>query len=187
VTDERILIDRAVRGDTDALNSLAARYRPLVFRIARGILGDPDLAEDVAQDALVRLSAALLGLPNDAQLKPWLYRVTVNLCRDQLRRRIRQSKAISMDASLNDHHLATEDRSDYAVDVERARVAVTQAMGRLPADQREVLILRYVTGLSYAEIARTLATAQGTIASRVFRALKRLGEELDPLHLEVLK
>jgi RNA polymerase sigma-70 factor, ECF subfamily len=187
VNDEQVLIDRAVRGEPDALNTLAATYRPIVYRIAVGILGDPDAAEDVAQDALLRLHAALPGLPSNAELKPWVYRVSVNLCRDQLRRRVRQSRNLTIDAAVHRADLATVERPDQTVDAERARAAVAEAMNRLSDEHREVLILRYVVGLPYAEIARSLSTAQGTVASRVFRALRRLGEELDPRHQEILQ
>ncbi len=176
-----------MRGETEALNSLATTFRPVIYRIAKGLLGDPDGAEDVAQDVLVRLTAALPGFRSETDLNPWIYRVTVNRCRDQLRRRVRRSRDVRVEDVASSRDLVTEERPEIALDLERAHAAVTEAMDRLPDEQREVLTLRYLAGLPYSEIARVTSTAQGTIASRVFRALRRLGDELDPRHLEVLK
>ena len=186
MTEERALIERASRGEVEAQDRLARLFRPVAYRIAFGMLGDPDAADDVAQDALVRLSAALPGFVGAEDLRPWVYRVTVNLCRDQLRRRKRRSRDVSVE-SVSEARLVLESTPETTVDRERARAAVTAALDRLPDESRQVLELRYLVGLPYHEIARVTKTAQGTIASRVFRALRRLGEEIDPLHLEVLK
>jgi RNA polymerase sigma-70 factor (ECF subfamily) len=187
VSPDRALIDRAMGGDAEALNGLVATHRVAAYRIAAAILGEPDAAEDVAQDVAVRLTAALPGFGGGGDLERWVYRVTVNRCRDVLRHRQRRSRDVPIDSAPRHPELAAEERPDLAVDIERARAAVTQAMDLLSDDQKEVLTLRYVTGLPYAEIARITATPQGTIASRVFRALRRLGEQLDPRHLEVLE
>lgn len=187
MTAEQDLIDRAGRGEAGAFEQLAATHRPIAYRIALGILGEPDAAEDVAQDALVRLSAALPGFRAHGELKTWVYRVTLNLCRDQLRRQRRRAGDMELEAARQHPELTSEEQPERAVDFERARAAVSTAMDRLPAEQKEVLMLRFAADLPYAEIARVTRTAQGTVASRVFRALRRLGEELDPRHMEVLR
>jgi len=187
VSDEQALFEGAVGGDRDGLNVLVARHRPIAHRIAVGILGDPDQAEDVAQDAMLRLTAALPGFQRARELRPWVYRVTLNLCRDQLRRWRRRSRDLPLDAAAGHPELAAVPRPEREVDTERAHRAVRDALQRLPDEQREVVTLRFISGLPYAEIARITGTAQGTIASRVFRALKRLGEQLDKRHLEVVE
>jgi RNA polymerase sigma-70 factor (ECF subfamily) len=184
---EPVLIDRAVRGERAAFESLAATQRAAAYRIAMGLLDDADAAEDVAQDLLLRLATALPGFADESELKPWVYRVTVNLCRDRLRQSRRRAGDVPIESAVGLPSLSSEQPAEQAVDLERAGAAVAQALARLPGDQKEVLVLRYVAGLSYAEIARVTGSAQGTVASRVFRALKRLGEDLDPRHLEVLK
>ena len=181
------VLDRAVGGDAEALNGLVTVHRATAYRIALAVLGDRDAADDVAQDAVVRLVAALPGFAGEEELKGWVYRVTVNRCRDQLRQRRRRSADLRIDAGADHPALADEPRPDQAVDVERARAAVSAAMDRLTDGHKEVLRLRYLVGLPYADIARITSTPQGTIASRVFRALKQLGEHLDRRHLEVLE
>lgn len=187
MTEERALIARAVEGEPAALDRLASLHRPAVLRTARHILGDPEAAEDVAQEALLRLHASLPGFRGDAELSTWLYRVTLNLCRDQLRRR----RHLSLDAPGPEARSARGARvspdPDRRLDRERARAVVRAALERLPEEQREAVTLRYLHDLPYDEIARATGAPPGTVASRVFRALKRLGEELDPRTLELIR
>ena len=187
MSEEHALIERAVRGEADALDALAASHRPAVLRTALHLLGDADAAEDVAQETFVRLHAALPGFRGDAELSTWLYRVTLNLCRDHMRRRRRRAHDVPLREAHAAEALHVHERPEESVDGERARAAVRQAIARLPEEQREAVMLRFVSGLSYAEIARVTGSPQGTIASRVFRGLKRLGDDLEPRHLEVVK
>ncbi|MCA9736808.1 MAG: RNA polymerase sigma factor [Gemmatimonadetes bacterium] len=181
------LVQRAVEGDTTALATLVAEHRPAVVRVAQQILGDREAAEDVAQDALLRLQVALPGFRGDAELATWLYRVALNLCRDHLRRR-RRREVVPLTHPSAGRALAVEQEGGAGVDMERARAAVRAAIDRLPAEQAEAVRLRFLAELPYAEIARRTGVPQGTVASRVFRALVRLGEELGPTaHLEVVR
>jgi RNA polymerase sigma-70 factor (ECF subfamily) len=185
VTDERALVARAQRGEPEALEALARAHRPAVLRIARHILGDPERAEDVTQDAFVRLQVSLPGFRGDAELSTWLYRVTLNLCRDHMRRR-RADRLDDRDVETAAARAGVVERLDTALDAERTREVVRAAIDRLPDDQKEVVVLRFISDLSYADIARITATPQGTVSSRMFRALKRLGRELEPHHLELI-
>jgi RNA polymerase sigma-70 factor (ECF subfamily) len=187
VSEDRALIDRATGGEADALDALARKHRPAVRRTALAVLGDEDAAEDVAQDAMIRMQASLPGFRGEAELGTWLYRVTLNLCQDHLRRTRRRRGDVPLHDAPSSPAFRREERPDETVDRERARAAVRAALAALPEDQREVLTLRYMADLSYAEIARITATPQGTVASRVFRALVRLGQDLEPRHLEVIK
>lgn len=186
MSTERALIARAVAGEPLALDQLAASHRPAVLRVARHLLGDPAVAEDVTQDVFVRLQLSLPGFRGDAELSTWMYRITLNLCRDH-QRKARRSKVDGrdLDTALT-HAPRVDDRREEAIDAERRRDIVRAAIDRLPDDQKEVVLLRYLSDLSYADIARITATPQGTVASRVFRALKRLGQDLEPRHLELI-
>lgn len=175
------------RGHDDSFEALAALHRPEALRIARVVLRDADSAEDVAQLVLMRLRKSLPELKDTADLSSWVYRVTVNLCRDTLRSTAGRSGAVALDADILHPELVAHPRQDKNMDLERAHAAVRRAASQLPDDQKQMLMLRYSEGLSYTEIARITNTPQGTVASRVFRALKRLGEEIDPWHMEVLK
>lgn len=187
MNDEHALIARAVGGERLALDQLASAHRPAVLRIARHILGDSAQAEDATQDVFVRLQVALPGFRGDAELSTWLYRITLNVCRDLLRRQ-RTAKWGALDTPADQAPEAgTEEHPDRRLDAERARQFVRAAVARLPGDQREAVLLRYVSDLSYAEIARITSSPPGTVSSRIYRALRRLGEDLSPRHLELTK
>lgn len=187
MSEEHALIARAASGDTDAVGALVVAHRPSVVRIARHMLGDAAAAEDVAQDVFMRLQAALPGFRGDAALSTWLYRVTLNLCRDHLRRGKRRRDDVDLDALVDAPAGTVAARADRDIDLQRLRQQVRAAIDRLPEDQREAVLLRYMEELPYREIARLTDTPQGTVASRVFRALERLGHELGPRQLEVVK
>lgn len=179
-------VSRAAEGDTEAFAALVTRFRPEVLRTAQAVLGDPASAEDVAQEAILRLHSALAGFRGDSELGTWLYRITLNLCRDQMRRTRRRATEVDAREAGDAPGLRVESIADSAVDAERTRMAVREAIARLPSELREVIELRYLEDLPYAEIARRTGTPQGTVASRVFRALERLGRDLEPKHLEIV-
>ena len=179
------LITLAARGNAEALEALARAHRPSVLRTARHLLGDDDAAEDVAQDAFVRLQNALGGFRAEAELSTWLYRVTLNLCRDHVRRRRRRPE-VPLDAVAHRAESVAAD-PERSVAVGRARRAIEAAIAKLPEDQREVVTLRFVAELRYVEIARVTGLPEGTVASRVFRALQRLSRDLEPIHMEIVR
>lgn len=185
--NDRTLLSRAAKGESAAFAALAARYRPEVLRTARSVLADTAAAEDVTQETLLRLHTALPGFRGDAELGTWLYRITLNLCRDHMRRVRRRTREIDVHDATAEVGLRIEPDADASLDAERARIAVRAAIARLPAEMREVVELRFIEDLTYAEIALRTGTPQGTVASRVFRALERLGRDLEPAHLEVVK
>jgi len=186
VTGESVLIARAIGGDESAFNTLAEPHRAFALRMSKALLADPDAAEDVAQEFLIRLAAALPGFNGESELRTWVYRVTLNLCRDHLRRVRRRTADVSWDDAAGEPTLAAQPDPERQVDSDRARTALRVSIGRLPAEQREAIMLRYAEGLPYDEIARITSTALGTVASRVFRGLRRLGDELDARHLEIV-
>lgn len=181
--EERPLIDRAVQGDEDALADLAATHRPTILRTAYHLLGDREVAEDVTQDVLVRLQIALPGFRQESDLGTWLYRVTLNLCRDHMRTHARRQYVPLAGVQ---GQLSSSDEPHERMERDRQRTAVREAIERLPSDQREAVSLRFLADLSYAEISRVTGAPHGTIASRVFRALKRLGADLAHTHPEIL-
>lgn len=186
VAIQRELIDRAVRGEPDAIEQLAAEYRPIARRTAMGLLGDATAADDVAQEAMIRLQASLPGFRGDADLGTWLHRVALNLSYDHLRRVRRRQTDVPISEARETADPRTTD-PHREVDSERAREALRAAIATLPDGLRETLILRFVSDLSYAEIARVTGTPEGTVASRIYRALDRLGSQLEPKHLEIMR
>lgn len=174
--DETALIHRAVHGDAAALDAIAVAHRARVYRTALHLLGDPDTADDVTQDVFVRLQASLPGFRGESGLGTWLYRVAVNLSLDRLRARRRRTHDLRITPETH-HPTLSVDSTEGEFDRARLSADLRAAIHRLPADQQQVIALRFFDGRSYAEIARLTNLPTGTVASRVFRALARLGAD----------
>lgn len=142
--------------------------------LAIQILGNADDAQDAVHDAI----AAALGNPGayDARkgpLKPWFLRVVRNRCIDMLRRRRPES------SMLVDELQSSARTPEEALEASQARSRVGRALASLPAERREIIVLRDYLDLSYAEIAKVLDIAPGTVMSRLHRARMALKEAFD--------
>jgi RNA polymerase sigma-70 factor (ECF subfamily) len=141
-----------------------------LLRTAYRILGNWAGAEDVVQEAFVRLHRHGLRFPADAALAAWLYRVTVNLCLD----RARAARPSGELKDLDSGHPSAEWLSIR----EQQKHRLMAALGTLPARERAAVVLREIEGLSTAEVARILGSAEGTVRSQVSKALAHLREIL---------
>lgn len=182
---EAVLLDRYRRGESAAFAGLVRRHQASLLRHARGLLGTGSGYEDVVQEAFLRLAQGPPSLPRDlagdaraehAQLSSWLHKVTRNLCMDVLRSESRRKR--------RERDVAVREAADgglHTVDAGDTRAAVEQSLGRLPRDQREVLVLRLLGEKSYREIAEITGRKTGTVGWLVSVGLQALGKELAPL------
>ena len=173
---EQTLLRKARSGDADAFEEIVRENEKTVYSLALRQLGNPQDAEDAAQEVFLKAYSGLKSFRGDAKLSVWLYRITCNVCTDMLRRR---KDAVSLSAEKEDGSPALElsdDRFDPAAIAERGelREKVGEALMQLPEDARRILLLREIAGQSYEEIALTLDLDMGTVKSRIFRARKRL-------------
>ena len=174
--DDWKLFDAAVHGDERAARELVRRHGGRLHACALRILGDSGTVEEVVQDTFDQLFRSARTLRRDSRLSTWLHAVLVNRCRDTLRRS-------SFRLAMHVQPLAV-DMPDHSTDahqtlVERERDARVQcSLESLSSDLREVIALRFASGLTYPEIAAVLGCAEGTVASRLHRALLRLGAQL---------
>ncbi|MFN0114881.1 MAG: RNA polymerase sigma factor [Paracoccaceae bacterium] len=160
-------------GDPEAARILAARHLPPVLRLAARLLGDPAEAEDVAQEAMLRLWRAAPGWRDGgAKVSTWLYRVTVNLCTDRLRRR--RFVALEAVGEPEDGRISPE-----AMLQDEARVrALDQALAALPERQRLAVVLRHVEGMANPEIAEVMEIGVGAVESLTARGRRALARAL---------
>ena len=178
--DERELVNATRRGDRGAFKALYERYRDRVYNIAFYSLGEPLWAEDVLQVIFLKIYRGLPGFRHEAALSTWIYRIAVNECQNQLQRH--GARHVPLDAILG-----SDDEFDQAglPDVEQLererREILRDAVMDLSPKLRSVVVLKYVEGLAYDEIARVLECAPGTVASRLNRALAELETRLRPL------
>lgn len=175
---ERDLIDRASRGDKGAFAVLVRTHQDEVYSLARRLTGDPHLAADVAQETFIRAWRGLPRFRGDSRLSTWLYRITVNTSRTHKRRANRYSGP-----SLDEfHHIpAPEDASHpvFAGENLELRDRLRNALDRLGAGQRQVVVLKDVYGWSHAEIAHAMEISETAAKVRLHRARARLARDLE--------
>ena len=185
---ESVLIARAQGGDLAAFDQLVLRHQQTVFAVAVRMLGDPDEAQDVAQDAFVRAFRAITTFRREAKLSTWLVSITMNLCRNRRRWWARRRRVIV--ASLDDP-VETEEGTierevadpapSPAADAERREqgARLSAALQLLSDAERSIIVLRDLQGCSYGEIAEMLHCRVGTVKSRLSRARLQLRALLD--------
>ncbi len=175
LSDEE-LVRLSQKGDLKAFELLVERYQKRVFTVAYGLVHDADEAQDLTQESFIRAYHAIETFRGAARFYTWIYRITVNLCMDYFRRQVVEQAVVTAEQDL-DPDSTTPDT--LATQHEMSQ-AVHQAIRALPTDQRTVIILRELEGLSYKEIARVMGSSIGTVMSRLFYARKRLRELLKP-------
>ena len=167
------LVRHARAGDVAAWEQLVLAHQEAVFRLAYLILGDPADAQDAAQDALIRAYRALDGFDESRPLRPWLLTIVANQARNRRRAAWRYIQALQR-GLLAEPDAAKRSAPDPADQGDGNEL--WQAVRRLnPADQ-EVIYLRYFLELPVSEAAQTLGVPDGTVKSRLNRALARLRE-----------
>lgn len=182
MTDRKLVV-RARRGDRSACEELARRHRKPAYFFALQLLGDPDDALDVAQDAMLRFFTHLDRFDPRRPVRPWLFRIVRNRVLDLFRRR-KVRKHDSIDAAADDEDRPDLQLIDDTMDPEgdardaQLRRQIFAALGELTHNQREILVLRDYQDLAYAEIAETLEIPIGTVMSRLHGARKRLRQVL---------
>ncbi len=171
------LLARYARGDASAARTLTLRFTPRVFGHALRVLGDRAEAEDVAQEAMVRLwKIAPDWEDGRAQISTWLYRVTANLCTDRLRKRGRDGPALDQIAEPEDPAPGAEAR----LQGQARHDALTAALQTLPERQRQAVVLRHIEGLSNPEIGEILGLGVEAVESLTARGKRALKAALAP-------
>ena len=169
----RELIAACRKGDERAFGELVELTHRRVFSLAFRLVGDRYDAEDVAQDAYLRMFRGLSGFREEARFETWMYRIVTNSAINLLRRRGRQGELLS-DESAMDTIVAPDAPAEQTAD----RDELTRSLDALPAGQRAVVILKDVYGLSCREIGNELGIEEGAVKVRLHRARKRLKEAI---------
>ncbi len=172
--EEGELIARAKRGDPEAFEQLMLAHQNKVYSLCLRMVGNPEDAQDAAQEAFLNAWRALPSFKGDSSFSTWLYRLASNACIDHLRKRKRRSQ-VEDARSLEDEERPWEPadhQADPALQLERqeARRAVEEGLQSLSDPHRQVLVLRELQGLSYQEIGQALDLDPGTVKSRIARA-----------------
>lgn len=177
---EKKLIQDAIDGDVSSFEELIKTYQLYAYNISLKMMGNEEDAKDTAQDALIKVYKNLKAFKGDSSFSTWLYRIVMNTCKDELRRR---KDLISIDAKmeLNDGEVGLQlESTSYNPVTEYERSDIKEkmqiALSKLPENNRSVVILRDIHGYSYEEISKIEDIAIGTIKSRINRGRKLLKE-----------
>jgi RNA polymerase sigma-70 factor (ECF subfamily) len=181
-TDEE-LVARATAGDLDSFNQLVTRWERPIYALAYRTLGREEDARDVVQEAFLRAYRGLRGFKGQAKFSSWLYRITLNLCRDWIRRE-RRAPVVQVPEGTDPIDLAdqraspTESVEDLVARREMSR-AVARAMTDLPEEQRMAILLKEYHGLTFQEIADMLECPLSTVKTRLYQGLSMLRRRLE--------
>jgi RNA polymerase sigma-70 factor, ECF subfamily len=185
LTDEQAMGRVQSHDDEQAFTHLARRWEEPIRRLCTRMTGDEHAGQDLAQETFTRVYIHRHHYRAEARFSTWLWRIALNLCHDELRRR--QRRPADASGSLDDlQDLIGSSSPDDSSAPDQAALAqeqsrlVRQALDRLPAPYRAVLILRHYENLKFREIADVLEIPEGTVKSRMTEALNRLAQLLRP-------
>lgn len=186
-TTDKQLVSLCRRGDERAARELVSRFQRPVFSIIYRMVRDREKAEDLAQETFVRTFNNLDRYDRSYKFSSWLFKIAYNLTVDHLRKRELKTISIhgSPDAVTQDQQEATSVTLESTEEAPDARVEslelagqLEEAIGRLRHEYRTAIILRHVEGRTYEEIAEIMDIPLGTVKTYIFRARRRLREEL---------
>jgi RNA polymerase sigma-70 factor (ECF subfamily) len=179
IDDDYEIIRQFIDGDSSAFQILVKRHKEKVRNIVYITMNNSALVDDIAQEVFITVYKNLKHFTFESQFTTWLYRITVNRCKDYLRK-MNVRKIFSPLEEGNEV-------GEYITPVENNDVSriVMDAISKLPVKLRMPLVLKDIEGFSYQEISETLKCEMGTVKSRIFRGRERLKEILQPLEREL--
>lgn len=183
-TSEAALVERIAAGEQSACAELVSGHERMVFQLALHMLGDRDEALDLSQDVFLSVFRTIHKFRGQSALKTWIYRIVINHARNRQRwwRRRHKADQVSLDAHVAAHGELRQAGDETSPDRALARKELAErlwtALDELPFDQRTVIVLREIEGMSYEEIAFSSGVAVGTVKSRLTRARQTLRRQL---------
>jgi RNA polymerase sigma-70 factor (ECF subfamily) len=185
-SDEQLML-RVGQGDKGAFDEIVRRYTSRMVNLAYQIVGDREMAQDIAQETFLRAYKSASRYREISKFSTWLYTIAINLCRNELRRRKFRMYSLEGMAEREDEDKLRIDIADESMkpdrDLERKEIGriVREAVAMLPEKFRTPLVLRDIQDLTYEEIGGILDLPEGTVKSRINRARQRVKEILTPL------
>lgn len=173
---DEVLVDRAKGGDDEALNRLISRHHAMAFRVALGILRDPDAAADAAQDGFLKAVRALDRFRGESRFRTWLVTIVSNEARGQLRKVGRRRESALDDVGpLADGAPRLDDAVAARTEADRAR----SLLATLPEKQRLSVQLRLDEGLSFKEVGEIIGSSEGAARVNYHHGIRRLREMME--------
>lgn len=188
LTDEE-LVSLAVSDDRDAFGEIVRRWERKIFALCFGMLGREDDARDAAQEAFIAAYKNLANFRGEARVSSWLHRIAVNQCLTTKRRQKTRSEDFIDDGDGSEERIfvaaARYSPANEAEQGERLKI-IRQAVGALPTDLRQVIVMKEFEQMTFQEISETLEVPLSTVKSRLYTALKQLRMRLERTPVEVV-
>lgn len=166
--DEQQLILRAKEQDAGAFRTLVERYMRQTYNVAYNLVRNHEDAEDVSQEAFVRIYRSLDTFRGDAEFSTWIHRITVNVALDRIKQRTTKEKRELRNIDMVEPVFTQSgENADVTMHIERA-------LHELPTLQRAVVILRHINGLSTKKVGEILQCSEGTVKTHLHRGLKKM-------------
>jgi RNA polymerase sigma-70 factor (ECF subfamily) len=181
IEDEYALIKECVNGNNETYAVLVERYKNMVYNIAYRMIGEADAAKDMAQESFIAAYLGLKDFRHDAKFSSWLYRIVMNKCRDYLKAR----KDIVPVDEIIEFTPGKEANPEQTVSSRQTADVIQRALGRMPAQFREVIVLKHLEELDYEEIAGILGESVNALKVRAHRGREMLRGILEEMGVTV--
>ncbi len=179
------LIERFNNENNEAFEELIIRYQHKVYNTTFRMLGNHEDALDMAQETFIRVYKSLASFKKNSSFSTWLFCITTNICRDELRKRQRKLKTLSISGGEENNKIILEDDEENNPEKismsEELSTTIQEKVNQLPTEQKIVFVLREFQELSYLEIATILDISMGTVKSRLSRARQTLRRDLNEI------
>ena len=188
LTDEQ-LVELAVSGDSDAFGEIVRRWERRIFALCFGMLGREDDARDACQEAFIAAYRNIGNFRGEAKVSSWLHRIAVNQCLTTKRRQKTRAEDFidDEDGSAERTFIASPHHSPARTTEKGERLMlVRQAVGALPIELRQVVVMKEFEEMTFQEISETLELPLSTVKSRLYTALKQLKMKLERTPVEVV-
>lgn len=175
------IIERTLNGEPEAFNLLVRRWERQIYGLTLRMLGRDDEAKDATQDTFISAYRNLSKFRGEAKFSSWIYRIALNICNTRLRSRTKTLISIEEQREETGFELATD--TDPGSNIQQQQIArhVRRALQGLPAEMRQVIIMKEYEGLKFSEIADILGIPVSTVKTRMYTGLSELRKRLDHL------
>ncbi|MBE5791725.1 MAG: sigma-70 family RNA polymerase sigma factor [Clostridiales bacterium] len=177
--DDDRLVNLALDGDSRAFEILMEKHEAKMYAVALRMCKNREDAQDCLQDAMLRIYKALPSFKGQSSFSTWAYRITMNTCLDDLRRKkVRQAQSLDQMLEIGWSPVDENNSTERHIENSELKRNLSKAIQTLPEEMRAAVVLRDVQGFSYEEIASILSTNVGTVKSRISRGREKLREIL---------
>jgi RNA polymerase sigma-70 factor, ECF subfamily len=174
------LVESFQKGNEVSFNELVRRYQEKVYWVAQRLVNDHDQADDIVQEVFLKVYRALKDFRGDSGVYTWLYRITVNISLNAIRRqRIKDFLRID---EFFEYPSEESEQPDKQYEQNEQTMLIEEAIEKLPEKQKAVFILRYYEELPYEDISKILGTSVGGLKANYFHAVKKIGEFVNRAH-----